>query len=302
MVSKMKIEPKYLLIFILITVFAISKCNAQLSDLARLDFTIIPESASSVEYAKTRALINAPIKLKKKEEYLFLGLDYNNVQVNINKAFIPFNRNVINNFQSLDFTIGYTRPLKNNWRLGIRAKPGFSTNLTANRLSFEDLVISADLVFIREREFEGSKKDRLILGVTYSQNRGFSFPLPFISYYKKFHENWSYNIGIPKTNIQYHLSKKNRFKLTTELDGFTANIQDGIVIEGQNQRARIFNISIVLGSFQYEYHIGEHIQFFAQTAYAFINNSRLRTNNRDNLFTIDTEPSLYLKTGVRLKI
>ncbi len=298
----MKIKAKSLLSSILLTIFTVLKCNAQLSDLARLDFTIIPENGSSIEYTKTRGLINVPIKLRKEEEYLFLGLDYNNIQVNINKDFSPFDKNIINDFQSLDFTIGYTKPLKNNWRLGVRAKPGFSTNLTANNLSFEDLVISADLVFIRERELQGNKKDRLILGVTYSQNRGFFFPLPFISYYRKFHEKWSYNLGIPKTNIQYHLSKAHRFKLTTELDGLTSNIQNGIAIDGQDELARIFNISIILGSFQYEYHIGKHFQFFAQTAYTFTNNVRLRTNNRDNLFTVDTNPSLYLKTGVRFKI
>ena len=140
------------------------------------------------------------------------------------------------------------------------------------------------------------------MGVTYSQNRGFFFPLPFVNYYKKFHEKWSYSFGIPKTDFQYHLSKRHRFKLTTELDGFTANIQDGIAIDGQNDLGRIFNISIILGSFQYEYHFSDHFQFFAQTAYTFINNVRLRTNNRDNLFTIDSEPSFYLKAGIRFKI
>ena len=276
--------------------------NAQLSDLARLDFTIIPENNSKVEYTKSRGLFNVPIKLKKDEEYLLLGLDYSNVQLIINRENTSFDKELINDFQSLDLTLGYTKPLKNNWRLGVRVKPGFSTNLTANSLSFEDLVISADVVFIREREFENDKKDRLILGVTYSQNRGYFFPLPFISYYKKFHKKWSYNLGIPKTNLQYHLSSKHRFKLSAELDGFTANLQNGISIDGQNDIARILNVSTILGGLQYEYHIINHLEFFAQAAYTFTNNIRLRTNNRDNLFTINNESSLFLKTGIRLKI
>ncbi|MCC1483831.1 DUF6268 family outer membrane beta-barrel protein [Winogradskyella immobilis] len=280
----------------------ITTANAQLSDLARLDYTIIPENNSNIEYSKTRALFNIPVKLKREGEYLLLGLDYSTVNLNINRDNPTFDKDLIGDFQSLDLSLGYTKPLKNDWRLGIRVKPGFSTNLTANSLSFEDLVISADVVFIRERELENNKKDRLILGVTYSQNRGFLFPLPFVSYYKKFHEKWSYNIGIPKTNLQYHLSDKHRFKFSTELDGFTANLQNGIEIDGQNATARIFNVSTILGGIQYEYHIIDHLEFFAQAAYTFSNNIRLRTNNRDNLITINNESSLFLKTGLRLKI
>lgn len=289
-------------VILLFLMFFVTTSNAQLSDLARLDFTIIPENNSNVEYTRSRGLFNVPIKLKRDEEYLLIGLDYSNVQLIINRENSPFDKNLINDFQSLDLNLGYTKPLKNNWRLGIRIKPGFSTNLTANSLSFEDLVISADVVFIREREQENGKKDRLILGVTYSQNRGYFFPLPFISYYKKFHEKWSYNLGIPKTNLQYHLSDKHRFKLSVELDGFTANIQNGIAIDGQNDTARVLNVSTILGGFQYEYHIINHLELFAQAAYTFSNNIRLRTNNRDNLFTINNESSLFLKAGIRLKI
>lgn len=108
---------------------------------------------------------------------------------------------------------------------GVSIKPGLSTNLTANALNFEDIVLSADLVFIKERELEEGKKNRLIFGITYSGNRGFNFPLPFVSYYKQFHTKWSYNLGIPKTNFQYHYNKKQRLKLYAELDGFTANLQ-----------------------------------------------------------------------------
>ncbi len=275
--------------------------TAQLSDLARLDFTILPENNSGVEFTKSRALFNVPIKLKKHQEYLLIGLDYSNVNLNINATTL-FDKDLVDDFQSLDLTIGYTKPLNSKWRLGARVRPGFSTNLTANSLSFEDLVISADIVVIRERKLENDKKDRLILGVTYSQNRGFFFPLPFISYYKKFHEKWSYNVGIPKTNLQYHLATKHRFKSSIELDGFTGNIQNGISINTQSRRARIFNISRIISGIQYEYHIIKHLQFFAQAAYTLTNNIRLRTNNRDNLFTVNDELSLFLKTGIRLKI
>ena len=208
------------------------KCQAQLTDLARLDYTFVPDITSGVEYLRARALFNYPIKLKKKDNYMLLGLDYSNIHLRINRTDFPFDKNLINDFQSLDFSFGFTKPIKNNWRLGIRIKPGFSTNLTAKSLSFEDVVISGDVIFIKHQEKSEKNKYpyRLILGVSYSENRGIPFPLPFISYYKKFHDKWSFSLGIPKTNLQYHITDKQKIKIYAELDGFTANLQNGVLL------------------------------------------------------------------------
>lgn len=204
--------------------------HSQLNDLARVDLTYIPNKSSDVEYTRFKALGNYPIKLKKEGAYLLVGLSYSNIHLRFQDDNLPFDKEMLNDFQLLDLPIGYTQKLKNDWRLGIRFTPGISTNLTANDLTFEDIVFSGDVVFIKERNLDDTRKERLILGASYSQNRGFPFPLPFISYYRKFHPNWSYNLGVPKTNLQYHFSKRNRLKLYAELDGFTSNLQNGVAI------------------------------------------------------------------------
>ncbi len=214
--------------FLLFFLFSISFFSqAQLSDLARLDFTFIPNKGSDVEYTRSRFLINYPIKLKKEGEYVLLGIDYSNVHLRFKSDELPFERSLLNDFKLLDFTIGYTKPLNNGWRLGVRFQPGISTNLTAKNLNSNDLVFSGDVVFIKKFENDFDKPSRLIVGLSYSQNRGYVFPLPFISYYKKFRPDWSYNLGIPKTNLQYHLSDKHRFKLFGQLDVFTSHIRNG---------------------------------------------------------------------------
>ena len=275
---------------------------AQLSDLARIDYTILPAGNSNIEYNRVRALFNYPIKLTKESTYLFLGLDYSNI--NLIMAENPsFNKEELNGFQLLDFNIGYTTPLKNDWRLGVRLTPGFSSNLTANDLSFEDVIISGDLVFIKDKtKAKGVKKPwRLILGASYSGNRGYPFPLPFISYYRKFHSKWSFNIGIPKTNLQYHASRKHRFKLYAELDGFTANLQRGVLINN-TLKAESINMSLLLSGWQYEFHITKNIQFYARASFILSNSVNLRDEHKDNLIELDNANTLYLRTGIRLKI
>ena len=286
-------------IFLMLTYFI---SYAQLGDIAKIDYTNIPGSNTKTGYNRTRVLFNYPIKLKKESSYLFLGLDYSNIKLVMDENF-PFNDKELEDFQLLDINIGYTQLLKNDWRLGARLTPGLSSNLTAKKLSIKDIVLSSVLVFIKDKTKDSNIKKpwRIIWGVSYSGNRGFPIPLPFISYFKKFSENWSYNIGIPKTNLQYHLAKKHRLKLFAEIDGFTVNLQRGVLIDNATV-AESINMSLILGGLQYEYHISKHIQFFARTAYIIDDSVNFRDKDRDNIKELGSTKKLYLKTGIRLKI
>ncbi|WP_046756221.1 DUF6268 family outer membrane beta-barrel protein [Kordia jejudonensis] len=274
--------------------------HAQLSDLARIDYTIIPNAKSDVEYTRFRALFNYPIKLKKEGTYLFLGLDYSNIKLQSEIDF-PFDTRDLNDFQLLDFSFGYTTPLRNNWRLGIRFQPGFSTNLAADALSFDDIVLSGNVVFIKTGEVSFGKAQKWILGVSYGGNSGFNFPLPFVSYFKKFHPKWSYNLGIPKTNLQHYFSEKHRLKAYAQLDGFTSNLQRDVpMIDGT--AARSINLSLILSGLQYEYYFTKRLQFYARAAYIFAINNELRSEDRETLFSLDNQARIYLRTGVKFKI
>ncbi|MBF8150603.1 hypothetical protein ITJ86_11890 [Winogradskyella sp. F6397] len=288
----------YLICVVCITNFSF----AQLSDLAKIDYTILPRGNSNIEYSRIRGLFNYPIALKKEGSYLLLGLDYSNIKLVMDDN-PSFDKETIGDFQLLDFNIGYTTLLNNDWRLGVQLTPGFSSNLTANDLSLEDVIISGDVVFIKDKTKDKAVKKpwRLILGASYSGNRGYPFPLPFISYYKKFHSKWSYNIGIPKANFQYHASSKHRFKLYAELDGFTANLQRGVPIDNTLE-AKSINMSLVLGGLQYEYHVSKHIQFYAKASYILNNSVNLRAKNKDDILELDSSNALYLRTGIRFKI
>ncbi|QNK77917.1 hypothetical protein H7F37_02155 [Winogradskyella sp. PAMC22761] len=290
------------IISLISAVFITNFSFAQLSDLVKIDYTILPRGNSEIEYSRIRGLFNYPIQLKKEGSYLLLGLDYSNIKL-VMDAHPSFNKEALSDFQLLDLNIGYTAALKNDWRLGVRLTPGFSSNLTADDLSLEDVIISGDVVFIKDKTKDKTIKKpwRLILGASYSGNRGYPFPLPFISYYRKFHSKWSYNIGIPKTNLQYHASSQHRFKLYAELDGFTANLQQGVTINNTLE-AESINMSLVLGGLQYEYHISKHIQFYARGSYLLNNSVNLRAKNKDDILKLDSSNALYLRTGIRFKI
>lgn len=289
---------RLLLLFLFIYSLA---SQAQLSDLARLDFTFIPNKGSDVEYTRSRFLVNYPLKLRKEGHFLFLGVDYSNVHLRFKDNNLPFDRELLNDFKLLDFTIGFTKPLKNGWRLGVRIQPGISTNNAARNLSAEDAVFSGDLVFIKKFEKDIERPSRLIVGLSYSQNRGYVFPLPFISYYRKFRPDWSYNLGIPKSNLQYHLSDKHRIKLYAQLDGFTSNIQNGALVN-ENEFAELINMSLINGGLQYEYHFTDHFQLDLRAAYNFSLSNKLKDGDNNTILTIDNDSRSYLRAVLKFKI
>lgn len=275
--------------------------SAQLADLARVDFTILPSGSSNFEFSRIRGNFNYPIKLKKEKGYLFLGLDYSNINFVYNAGELSFDTEAITEFQIIDLNIGYAVKLKNDWLLGARFTPGISSNLRLFNSSTEDIVFSGDLVFMKDMKDQNvAKPYRLIVGVSYSGNRGFPFPLPFISYYRKIHPNWSYNLGIPKTNLQYHFSEKNRLKLYAQLDGFTANINGGTTVD--QDIAQSINMSLILAGIQYEYHFKDHFEFYLRTSYIVSRDVQLRDTKKNDIFLIDDSNGAYISTGLRIKI
>ncbi|WP_425236753.1 DUF6268 family outer membrane beta-barrel protein [Ulvibacterium sp.] len=291
-------KDKFLLFFLLLcSVFA---CG-QLSDLARIEYTLLPKGTTNVDYRRIRGLFSYPIKIKE-GNYLLLGLDYSNIELSFDSSIDAFDTEVLQDFQLLDINLGYTFKLDQDWRVGARFTPGFSSNLVKN-ISLEDVVFSADLVFIKDRtKNTGTKKpSRLILGISYSENRGFSYPIPFVSYYRKFHPKWSYNLGIPRTNLQFHISRKSRLKLTAELDGFTSNIQEALLVNGTESAEKV-NLSLVVAGIRYEFKFGRNLELFCTLANVFFSNAELLDAKNRRVIGIDKNSTAYLRTGLRFKI
>ena len=289
-------------IFSLLVLFHISTISyAQLSDLVKIDYTKLPKGSSDVGYDRLRGLFNFPIKVNDNSFFL-IGLDYSKIELSFDDSIDAFDIDAIEEFQLLDLNIGYTFKMNENWRFGARFTPGFSSNLV-KELSFEDAVFSGDIVFIKDKKNDKNVKKpyQLILGVSYSGNSGIPFPIPFIIYYRKFHPNWSYKFGIPKSNLQYHLSKKSRFKLIVELDGFTSNIQGGLLVNG-DKLADKANMAIIIGGLRYEYKFTDHIELFFNTAYILSSSAKLKDKNNNTVISVNKSNTYYLRSGIRLKI
>lgn len=284
---------------ILTTLIALST-HAQLLDLVRLEYTTVPGSNSNFDYQRKRVLFNLPIKVKE-DAYFFAGIDYSSIDLNFSETISSFDQDKTDQFRLLDLNLTYTFKV-HDWRFAARLIPGFSSNLEEGGLLFDDTVLSGVIAFVKDKKQNSDKAKpyRIILGMAYSGNGGIPFPIPFVSFYKKFHPKWSYNIGVPTSNLQFHASDKVRFKVFSTLDGFNSNLQDGLVVDGTRTAEQI-RMSLILLGLRYEYNLAKNVEMFVNTTRTLNPRVQLRSG-RKNIFALDQQGAYHFRGGIRLKI
>ncbi len=275
------------------------KGHSQLTDLARLEYSFIPQSNTDDDYTRLRALLNFPIETKK-DCYLIFGVEYNRIILDLEENY-PFNTKGLKRIHVIDANIGYTFKWNENWRLGLKFNPRIASTLTKSLVS-DDYFLNGGVFAINDRTDDETLKRpyRLILGLTYNATTGIPFPLPFVSYFREINNKWSFNAGVPKSNLKYSINDKNNIQAFVGLDGYLAHLQEPSVINGQN--VDHISLSVAVGGLGYEYLFSKHLVGYLYTGYTFRLNNVLRNENRDEVFKLDDLNAFYLRTGVKFKI
>ncbi len=286
-------------IFLITFLFFVCVINAQLSDLARLEYSFIPKNKSEDQFTRIKALVNYPIEIKK-EAYVLVGAEYNSIFLNLNDQY-PFDKTRIENLTILDINLGYTFMLNETWRAGFKITPRLASTLS-EKITGDDLFLNGGMFFVKDRTEDKSIKKpyRLILGLTYNTTTGIPFPLPFVSYFRQVNESWSFNAGVPKTNVKYKINDKNMLQTFVGIDGYFAHLQRPITI--LDQEAENVSLSVVVSGFGFEHFLTKHLVLYAYSGYTLRMNNVLRDKDRENVFTLDKVNAFYLRTGIKFKI
>lgn len=286
-------------IILIITLFYAQFVQAQLDDLARLEYSFIPKSGSDDQYTRLRLSLNYPIELKE-DTYFIVGGEYNRVILNLQDNY-PFDRSLLKTINIIDLNLGYTFKTSETWRLGFRLNPRIASTLT-QKISGDDFFLNGGAFAIIDRSKDESLKRpyRLILGLTYNTTTGLPFPLPFVSYYRKPSEKWSFSVGVPKSNIKWFLDQKNTLQSFVSLDGYFAHLQEPSVVNGK--QVDNVSLSVIVGGAGYEYLFTKHLVAYAYAGYTFRLNNVLRDGDRNEVFKLNDLNAFYLRTGIKFKI
>ena len=287
----------------LVSVLLLCLCSqvlsAQFTDIARLEYSLIPKSKSEDVYTRLSALINYPITLKN-ESYFIFGGAYNRVILNLDDEY-PFDVTQFSTITIIDLNLAYTFKARRNWRLGFKLNPRIASTLT-EKITTDDFFINAGAYAIKDRTKDRSieKPYRLILGLSYDATTGIPFPLPVVSYFRRVNKKWSFSVGVPKSNLKYFFNKNSVIQVFAGLDGYFANLQEPLIFN--DRQVENISLSVAVGGLGYEYNLTKHLVAYMYSGCTFRLNNVLRDKNREEVFKLDDINAFYLRTGLKFKI
>lgn len=302
-----------ILFIILFAVIFSFQTSAQTTDLARIEYLHLPFSNSKNSVSRYRALIQAPIPLDKDQNnILVVGLEYRFVDIDIKDLadIAVFDGHLVNSVQQMSGYLGYVWRKNEHWRFGVKSGVKLESDLLGTPIS-DDFLFDVGVYAVgdyKDNPPEGKKPFRLIIGLTYSNVPGRWYPLPLINYYKEFHKNWTYTIGVPKTNVRYYLNNnhKDAIQAFATLDNIYANIQQNFIPNSSSdnpdeKQAESIQQTIGLLGLGYEHFFTEHLVFYAYAAHSVYNDFRLEDGDGKKIYKINTENSPYFRAGLKFK-
>lgn len=284
-----------ILLFLLFFVVIFS--SAQSTDLLRLETTYIPDNDSGIETTRYRFLVNVPFKLNE-DKYLVTGAEFNQFNFE-NRKPLPFDTDELRRLYVIDLNLGYITKWNENWRLITLVTPRLASNFTEG-IQSRDFRFNLTATLLKDVK-DVDKPFRLALGLAFNSNAGVPFPLPLVSYYKRFHPNWSYTLGIPRSNFKYHISKKHTFQTALLLDGYFINIQNDFIVPEGGLASNI-SVSALVGVVGYQYNITKFISLYGLFGSTLTQNGVLRDNRRNEVFSLNDQGSMYLRAGFKIGI
>ena len=273
--------------------------NAQTPDLVRLEYTVLPENSAGIQTSRYRAVLNAPIKLSDKNNFLVIGGEYNRYHFDVNRP-LPFEYNSLARLHIIDLNLGYSFMWTEDWRFIAALTPRLASNFELN-IENNDFRLNATAAFMKERK-DVEKPYRLVLGLSFNSATGLPFPLPLINYNKQFHPNWSYSVGIPRWDIKYHSTNKRHItQAALFLDGYFVNIQNDILLPNDVVGTAI-SLSALVSAVGYQYKFTKEISVYSLVGYSLVQEGLIRDGNRNRAFILNNEGNIYLRTGFKIGI
>lgn len=271
---------------------------AQTPDLVRFEYTAIPENDTGIRTSRYRAVLNFPFKIKE-NNYLVVGAEYNKYDFRIGQP-LPFDSRTLQRLHIVDFNLGYSFKWNEDWRFIGAVQPRLASNFIQGIENNDFRVNLAGVMMKEEKDIE--KPFRLILGLSFNSATGLPFPLPVVNYYKRFHPNWSYTVGIPRLDFKYHSnSQKHVFNVASFLDGYFINLQNDIPLSN-NAVGTAISLSALVVSAGYQYKFTKEISVYGVLGYSIIQEGLIRDGSRNRAYILNNDGNIYLRTGFKIGI
>ena len=202
-------------------------------------------------------------------------------------------------FHSIGFALSYSRGLKNtNWYLTGMVIPQLNSNFT-DGIKGGDFYLNAVLLATHMIR----KDARLTIGLTYSSTLGFPAPIPIISYWKAWNDQWEMNLGFPKMYLTHHFNKKSSIMTLLELKGYNGNISSGFndPLFEKNRAAQRVSYRDILTGLEYSYKLNNILLNF-DASYAINRSLKLQNTDNETAYKFDVSNGWNVGIGIAFNL
>ncbi len=271
-------------------------CLAQTPDIFRVEYMMMPRNDQGAKLSRLKLVANVPIILRDSSN-IIIGGEYNRLSYGLRRDGIPEQVEGLRHLHVVDFNLAYVYKYNEFWRIIGVVTPRLSSTL-GDPIEKGDISFNVTGGVLREKKHV-DKPNILVLGIAYNSTVALRVPLPIVYYERRFHENWTYVVGVPKTAIKYHFNEKHQLQSEFILDGYYVNLQNSIILPGGGAAASISS-SASMGTFGYQYAIRKSAFLYIYGGHTIFQKGVLRNSDRDDIFTLNDGPSFYMRAGFRI--
>jgi len=271
-------------------------CLAQTPDIFRAEYMMMPRNDHDAKLSRLKLVANVPITLKDSNS-IIIGGEYNRLSYGLSRDGIPEQIKGLRHLHVVDFNLAYVYKYNEFWRIIGVVTPRLSSTL-GDPIEKGDISFNVTGGVLREKKHV-DKPSILVLGIAYNSTVALRVPLPIVYYERRFHENWTYVVGVPKTAIKYHFNEKHQLQSEFILDGYYVNLQNSIILPGGGAAASISS-SASMGTLGYQYAIRKSAFLYVYGGHTIFQKGVLRNSDRDDIFTLNDGPSFYMRAGFRI--
>lgn len=282
-------QKKYIVSILLLCLFI--PAFAQFDrELAGVDYVRLGDenSKNSVKFQKFSFRLTIPKRLNDKGSFLLNKFEYAKTSVDYTSG--PSILKDLERFHTVSYTLGYRRPLKNNWSLIGMLTPQVSSNFRSS-LEWEDIQLRGLVMFTKPIK----PTLRLSLGVMYGTTTGVPLPLPVLSMMWKPAPKWEVNVGFPRFGVKYALTPKTNLSADLFMvgDNFTLT-KDLFYTDKKIDNIRIMNLG---GGLSLTQKLTKHLKLKLNSGYTFYRKFEF-LGGKNSVLDYNLDNDMYFKVGL----
>ncbi|NOU60207.1 DUF6268 family outer membrane beta-barrel protein [Marinifilum caeruleilacunae] len=253
-------------------------------------------TGSDVSFEKYSISLTFPKSLNQKGLRIFHTVDY--AKTNIEYGIVPDLGVELENFHSIGYTFGISKPLKKGWFLTAFVKPNISSNFDSS-VSWDELNLFGMALFTKP--INQKKNLMLSIGAIYSNTLGFPAPIPVASLMWKPDKKWTINFGFPRMDVNYQLSPNTQLGANLLIAGENFSLSDKIRSEDGNTTIDNVGIMNIGGGIYLNQKIAKKITVKANAGHTFSRNFEFN-DGTDKVVDFDLDNNFFVSAGISIGI